>query len=290
MDWSLDFSHHINSCVPDPLYQDASRPLPGSSEAFSFPDSDSVTNAEQTTDRLLQLQGRLHRILWAADREPAADLVEESLEIIKTFLEILQAAVATQGRLPTDCGVALATTTMTTGWPAGNSNETATECTAVGGPLKQQAAVPTVNYITAQQALTCYSYMLLMLDRVISVLTSIDYGSATCRVEGESSPAALSLGFFNLASQPALNVEVVLHLVLRMVQRLRVLIQVLVSGCKDFADRSSTSPTSIVVEGLREKGTPAATSIAVASHAVADHVSERERLLVERLSCLTSGL
>ncbi|KAK3936663.1 hypothetical protein QBC46DRAFT_321086 [Diplogelasinospora grovesii] len=300
MDWSLDFSNHL-SCLPEPLYHDPPllRPLPGASstDASSFPSDSSGGSAattEQTTDRLLQLQGQLHRLLWATEREregePAAGLVEESLEVIKTFLEILQAALAAQGRLPPE-------TTMAAVWTASKSVEKETDFAASSAAPKQQTAAPITNYITAQQALTCYSYMLLMLDRVIGALTSSDYGSATpWRADGEASsppPAALSLGFFNLASQPALNAEVVLHLLLRMVQRLRVLIQVMVSGCKELTadQRSSTSSSgSTMVEGLSSpRGSSAATSIAVTSHAVAELVSERERSLIERLLCLTGG-
>jgi len=123
-----------------------------------------------------------------------------------------------------------------------------------------------------------------------------------CQSASASAPnSAFSLGFFNLASQPALNAEMVLHLMLRMIQRLRVLIQALVSSCDSgVRDRTSSiaastslsSPdTIVVVDGssppAAKAGQPSVLSIAGTSHAVAELVSEKEKLLVERLSGLT---
>lgn len=307
MNWNLDFSHHMHhsNFATDPqLLQDPSRfpPRQPSPERLSASTPDSGNggapslNAEQTTEKLLRLQSQLHRLLLPTNKDsPSADMVEESLEVIKAFLEILQAALATQGRLPPEFRVP-------------GMAESGTDAVDPTNQMPSGATQPAISYITAQQALTCYSYILLMVDRIVGVVTSGEYGStsATTSNSGSSSstaspPASLSLGFFSLASQPALNAEVVLHLALRMVQRLRVLIQVFVSVCKDSmsasqADRQTcgVTPESLsgntVVEGSWRKGSNATTaSISVTSYAVADLVGERERLLVEKLSGLTGG-
>src|ERR1700737_79458 len=96
MDWRhIDFSHHIDA-INESLYHGTTPPLPAP-EPSPFPDSGGVSNTEQTTDKLLQLQGQLHRLLSAADRQPAVDYIEEGLEVTKSFLEILQAGMASHG-------------------------------------------------------------------------------------------------------------------------------------------------------------------------------------------------
>ena len=67
-------------------------------------------------------------MLFRSDRDPTTDLVEESLEVVKTFLEILQAALAAQGRLPDARGrsgslaASGTATTGSAGWHAGGSD------------------------------------------------------------------------------------------------------------------------------------------------------------------------
>jgi hypothetical protein len=180
------------------------------------------------------------------------------------------------------------------------------------------------EYLTAQQALTCYSYMLLLLDRVVGVLTD-QTSSTTAATAGagdlsSSSPSTVRLGVFSLASQPALNAEVVMHMVLRMVLRLRGLIQGLVAGFELAAGAggvgdgapnmtasgdttsgnstvglfSSGSPATTLIEGgVAVSSTPPSqrpsvswpsdSSIAGSLRVVADLVSEREKVLLERL-------
>lgn len=148
-------------------------------------------------------------------------MVEESLEVIKTFLEILQAALAAQGRLPSD-STSKNPTTAPTAWQPGNTAPNDTEIHVVtDGPTSshQHPPAPGVSYITAQQAqpMTCYSYILLTVDDIVGAVTS-----------------------------------------------------------KDDLSRKGSNGT--------------AASISVTSHAVADLVSEREQLLVEKLAGLTRGL
>jgi hypothetical protein len=278
MDWGhIDFSRHIDS-INESLCHDTTPPLPAP-EPFPFPDSGGVSNTEQITDRLLKLQGQLHRLLSATDRQPAINYIEEGLEVTKSFLEILQASMDPHG-LPADSSILSTTSALPPG--SNGSGDTISSANSVVG-LKLHAAAG-VSLIMVEQALLCYSYVLHILDRVVGVLTTKDSQAGGAGLE---LPAAVSLGFFSLASQPALNAGVMLHLVLRMVQHLRVLIQQLASGCKDLADRSSSPSDSAVSMGI-SPGNVYASSLAVTSHAVANLVGEREKLLVERLSCFMS--
>jgi hypothetical protein len=286
----IDFSHPIDA-INESLYN-STTPLLPVPEPFPFQDSGGVSNTEQTMDRLLQLQGKLHRLLSTMDRQPAVDYIEEGLEVTKTFLEILQAGMASHS-LPAESSILSTTAAL----PAGSNssgdgvtttsncpgNNTISSATSAAGPKRHAAGG--VNFIMVEQALLCYSYVLHMLDRVVGVLTTNDNQAGGAGLEPL---AALSLGFFSLASQPALNAGVVLHLVLRMVQHLRVLIQQMESGCKDLADRSS-SPSDSAVDIGCSPWKVYASSIAVTSYAVANLVGEREKSLVERLSCLTNS-
>jgi hypothetical protein len=291
MDWRhIDFSHHIDA-INESLYH-GTAPLLPTPEPFPFPDSGGVSNTEQTTDRLLQLQGQLHRLLLATDRQPAVDHIEEGLEVTKSFLEILQDSMVSHG-LPANSSILSTTIALPPGSTGsgdgvmtasnGPGGDTISSANSAAGPKLHAAAG--VNFIIVEQALLCYSHVLHMMDRIVGVLTTYDNRAGGA---GLGPPAALSLGFFSLASQPTLNAGVLLHIVLCMVKHLRVLIQQLASGCKDLADRSSSPPDSAV----NMDSSPwkvYASSIAVTSYAVANLVGEREKSLVERLSRLTSS-
>ncbi len=294
MDWALDFTPQVPA---HSVYQDvlgtAPLPLPSPEDSGTG----TVNGAENThiTDKLLQLQGQLHRLLWTADADPSADLVEESLEVSKAFMEMLQRVMA------------------------GSS-------TPDNNPTGSDRRPATADFIAAQQALTCYSCMLLLFERVVGGLTTAatttttttiplttDSNNPMSPVLPPSSPPSLRLGYFSLASQPALNVEVVVCLVLRMVLRLRSLIHALVDGFRDDSGEDggavatrmdsvgsetsvSGSPATTVAEGVgvvvsstTARKRPSLSSIAGALHAVADLVSEEERLLLERLARLGGG-
>ncbi|KAK4119454.1 hypothetical protein N657DRAFT_674857 [Parathielavia appendiculata] len=130
----------------------------------------------------------------------------------------------------------------------GNPTSTSRSCDA------RCTDVSAVGYITVQQALTCYSFVLLVLDRVVNALQSTRAGDQNQSGVLEV-PSPLSLGSFNLASQPALNAEMVLHLVFRMIHHSRSLIH------------------SLALQSI--------------SHAASDFLIERERVLLGRLSVLT---
>ena len=262
MDWGhIDFSQHMDS-INDQLGQGTTPPF-STSEHFPFPESSGISNLEQTADRLLKLQGQLNRLLSATNRPPAANYVEEGLELTKNFLEILQASVDLHGL----------------------SSDSSNHLTLLRLPPRQSRSpdiiTGNVDIINVEHALFCYSHVLRMLDGVVRVLTSKD--SQT----GLELPATVSLGFFSLASQPALNAGVMLHLVLRMVTHSRALVQRLASGCKELAD-STSSPSDSAVSTGSSPGKVYAISIFTTSHAMASLVGEREKSLVERLSFLTN--
>jgi hypothetical protein len=244
-------------------------------------------------ETLVQLQVRLHRLLSASDEEPTFDFVQEGLEAAKSFLSVLQTRLAAQRHLSLDSGVLSTAGTTTTGWLLASEG---TQDSSVPSRDARCANASPVSYITIQQALTCYSYVLMLLDRVVSVLQSTRVGDRSESGLGLlESPSTLSLGSFNLASQPALNAEIVLHLVHRMVQHLRAQIQSLASGCKDLSNLLSGSPTSAgtklpaAEDSISRSTNSSFVSIATMSHAVSDLVVERERMLLERLSALTSS-
>ncbi len=292
MDWTLGLTHNPHSHPHEHdhgVYQD----LLGMPDQVPPPSPESLraaSSAGSSTDRLLELQGQLHRLLWTVDNHPDANLVEESLEIVKVFIEILQSATkdltaAQDSRNPT--GELSATASQST---QGSAN---------GGKRRQRS---TRICMIAQQALTCYSCVLLVLDRVVRGMEPQE----TPNPGEETLPPSLQFGLFNLASQPELNVEVVVHLVLRMVFRLRGLIRDLVAGFAEggvagnavedveVGSLSSqfSSPSTILVNGgptsRKRQGdpTPSGSSIAATLLTVADLVSEEEKSLLDRMTCL----
>lgn len=270
MDWSqIDSSHPIDG-INEPLYHAPPGSLPAP-DHVSFPQPNTTSRTERITDRLFQLQGQLHRLLSTTDQQPAVDFVEEGLEVTKSFLEILQASMSSCIQPADSQG---ASSIMPLPPDANNHNHNSVidlRCRSTNS----------LNFIGVQQALICYSYILHMLDRVIDVLASDKNNKA-----GGIGMEALSLGLFNLASQPALNSSIVLHIVMRMLEHLRLLIQQLAPAYKD-RPRSPSDSAVDTSSGDSPKLFPP--SIAVTSHAVADLVSDEERALVDRLSCLTSG-
>jgi len=137
-----------------------------------------------------------------------------------------------------------------------------------------------------------------VLDPVVSALT-IQKAELTVRTAESyrafsnaglenSSQTALSIGFFNLASQPAMNADVVLHIILRMIQQLRVSIHLLASGHRDLGGEISdrVGIGSSAVDTTRKLH---ATPISISSQPIVKLISAREEPLVERLSHLMNG-
>ncbi len=301
LDWSLDFSPHINADIgnddfSDVLFQDAcgdnTQPLQ-ESDAFAFLESESgvrqtARDVETTTDKLLQLQYQLHRFFLKTHQETSMDnpAMNEVLEATKSFLEILQDSVAAQSCL-SDPTLALASPV--------DAPSRSDEPSHSGQIARQKET--SMSYITLLQVLTCYSYVLHALEPVIGTLIShtVDSTKETAEyrcsflnagLESSSQPA-VSLGFFNLASQPAMNADVVLYIVLQMIQQLRVSIHMLTSRCRDLTDKTNDRPLSPSATDKTRK--LHATPINISSQPVIEVISKREESLVERLSCLTIG-
>lgn len=305
LDWSMDFSHQINTELSnnsfnEALFQDACAGTTQGlqdSEAFSLLESYSgmeqiaaTTDVGTTTDNLLQLQHQLHRLFLTTDQETIMDqpAVDEVLEATKTFLEILQTTLAAQSP-PSESVVPLAPSTDVP-YTEGTDEPSRSDQNA----RRKQASM---SYITLLQVLTCYSYILHVLDPVVGALTRQSdealkgtmeqYTSPyTSKTESASRPS-LSLGFFNLASQPGLNADIVLHIVLRMIQKLRASIHMLTSGCKDLEDEvcKSLLPPSATDSTRKLHATPIISS----SQPLVAIIGEREKMLVERLSSFTHG-
>jgi hypothetical protein len=109
--------------------------------------------------------------------------------------------------------------------------------------------------------------------------------------------AVFTLGLFNLSSQPALHADLAAHLVLRMVQRSRGLVQAIVAGSCTKNPVSSEQPRSLSTTPVAaEKRARRSSSVAgggssgaTIMHELAEVVGEKERNLISRLSYLTGG-
>ena len=123
--------------------------------------------------------------------------------------------------------------------------------------------------------MTWYSYVLEVLDRVVDSLRS-----------QSSVPRPVSLGLFNLASQPGLNRDVIFHIMLNMVQKLRVFIHGQVpDGCRK--GQHAALDTGVGSGGNSGQHHCLNTSpMAISLLGMADLVQERERVLVEKLTGL----
>ncbi len=220
-------------------------------------------------ERLIPLQTLFHRQFSAnnSDEKPGLDQMQEGLEAAQRLLAWLQEAVQVPGHN-------VATASM----------------------IEDHTDI-TVSFITVQQVFTCYSYVLVLLDRAVGRVTSrstaesLDEASASGSGR-EGDPLAFRLGPFNLASQPALNTEMVLHLALRLVQHLGVQIQNLASRCEDLtaaAGQTSADSSRWHKEFAAPAAAPPPIPAGVLLHAVSGLVIERERLLLRRLSSLTGS-
>ena len=295
----MDFSHHIGT-IHDPLFQDTHQSPHIVQQGLRLDHNDissqdpggGVSNQKESpttslTDRLFQLQGQLHRLSSSEEGQPGVDCVQQGLEAAKSFLDILQLGLASQPGLPTESDI------FSVGRQTNNSGLTPPESTRDSSCMPEidptmlmndQLDPPSVSYITVQQALICYSYVLLLLDRAVGGLTHRAKLGVVTAPYSQESRAALHLGIFSLASQPALNNEIVLHLVLCIVQHLRRMIRMLASRCKDLVD--GVDQTSIGAGSDRhhtEKKDTSPISIAGVLSSVSDLVTQRESLLVGKL-------
>ena len=294
----MDFSHHIGT-IHDPLFQETQQSphimqqedrLDHSGVSSHDPGGGVFNHKEPPTtltDRLFQLQGHLYRLLSAEEDQPGVDSVQQGLEAAKSLLDILQLGLAPQSNTTTESNIFSAgRQTNNGGLIPPESNQDSNSLPEIDPKMLMgdQSEPPSVSYITVQQALICYSNVLLLLDRVVGGLTNRAGVGDVSAPSNQESRAALHLGIFSLASQPALNNEIVLHLVLCIVQHLRGMIHMLASKCKDLVWAVDQTSTGVVSEKQTFKGTDTSSrSIAVVLSAVSDLVTQRETLLVEKL-------
>ncbi|KAJ5451074.1 hypothetical protein N7491_000256 [Penicillium cf. griseofulvum] len=138
-------------------------------------------------DELLRLQCHLNNLLTGASESatPHQPALDEVMVACKDLLELLP------GR-QSDCSGP-----STPGRPQDNS------CHAALGPLR-------VNYIAVLQVATSYAYALQLLDLAVDNLKP-----------QAGNLALVSLGIFNLASQPAMSTSVRAYMIFNMVHQLR---------------------------------------------------------------------
>lgn len=205
---------------------------------------------------------------------------------------MLQAGTASSSSLAAAPAVSSGDRGTSAGEPIAPERSQSPHSLSGGAPSREGQPDPLhISYILLQQTVTCYLCVLLLLDRVVGVLTGRGgLGDVDVWVSQEC-PPALHLGLFSLASQPALNDEIVLYLILRLVQQLQAIIHRLASECRELV--GDPHPTSTSADPDREspggsKASPI--SLDMVSHAMSDLVIKRERSLVGRLSALTGTL
>lgn len=252
-------------------------------------------HAGGTTAKLLELQGQLYSHMCAQSPSAKRDrvaagpdniarhphpLVDEVLAATKSLLEILQATQA-------------------------NGAESLHE--SAPAPQREEGT----DYFGVLHALTCYAYVIEILEPIVSSLAIQIEGTAEVRptpasgdldlrlASNGTSPSAptvehlldrgpaLNMGCFSLASQPALNAHVVLHTVLMMVQQLQTLIRLLLFGCQNPAGDAGDEYR------IRSRGDWTAksrcTPKSVTAQSMLSVIQEKDTALLEKLRYLTNG-
>ncbi|KAJ5149512.1 hypothetical protein N7448_001090 [Penicillium atrosanguineum] len=190
-------------------------------------------------DELLRLQCHLSNLLTGASepatpRQPALD---EVMMACKDLLELLQGRQLNCSR------------------PSTPEHPHGKPCPAALDPLR-------INYISALQVATSYAYTLELLDLAVDNLKT--------RV---GNLALVSLGIFNLASQPAMSISVGAYMISSMIHQLRDAISLLT-----LEHRGKPSPHVSSTGGLQAATTTDSIQAAV------NMVHEMETSLLEKLS------
>ena len=294
--WGETFCHD-NSTINDPLFQFThhSPPLMQQTSlveeggmSFEGPGTSNATQKEPTAtliSRLYHLQGQLCRLLMSGDGQPGFEYVQEGLEASKSFLDLLQVGSESRDNHLPPLVIHPRSQRTDPSQPTPPESCQGSSSASENGPSsEEQSNSPPTDYIVLQQSLTCYLYVLLLLERVVGVLTKrTGFGDVNVSISQESS-TALHLGLFSLASQPALSNEVVMHLILRLVQHLQRIIRMLASRCKEISDNSDEISTSRSSD-LKSPGnamTPPV-SLGVVLHGMSDLIVKRENALIARL-------
>ncbi|GKZ79778.1 hypothetical protein AnigIFM56816_003984 [Aspergillus niger] len=259
-------------------YHQVENPRNQSKAVSDFSDSGLGTSEQGTAstaritgaDELLRLQSHLSNLLTCASesstgQKPALDKV---LMACKELLELLPVPDYRPG---SDCNTASNSGTETeVSFAIASVNAGHPDCchgfgepTQIGGgPFNP----PRINYITILQVATLYAYALQLLDIAVDNLKT-----------RAGNLAPISLGTFNLASQPAMSTSVGAYMISSMVHQLRDAISLLMP---EYQHQKGSPPPHISSprSGLGAVAAAANNSI----QAAVDMVSEKEASLLEK--------
>ncbi|KAB8227683.1 Zn(II)2Cys6 transcription factor domain-containing protein [Aspergillus alliaceus] len=249
-------------------------------EVPDFSDSDLEMSEKGTVpivkttvaDELLRLQFHLSNLLTGASESPTGHqpAIDEVMMVCKELLELLPIPAR---RSSSDYGTASKNMTGTGPpfTPASVNAGHPDPCDGIGQPT-QRGGGPfdplRINYITVLQVATSYAYALQLLDLAVDNLKT-----------RAGNLALVSLGTFNLASQPAMSTSVGAYMISSMVHQLRDAISLLTPEYQHQQGRPpphASSPPS----GLQAAAAAANNSI----HAAVDMISEKETSLLEKLA------
>lgn len=244
-----------------------------------FSDSDLGTSEKGTVpivkttgaDELLRLQFHLSNLLTGASESPTGHqpALDEVMMVCKELLELLPVLAHRSG---SDYS-----TSSNSGTGAGAQSTLASvnaeypdPCHSIGEPTQRGGPSEPLrmNYITVLQVTTLYAYALQLLDLAVDNLKT-----------PAGNLALVSLGTFNLATQPAMSTSVGAYMTYSMVHQLRDAISLLTP---EYQNQQGPPPphVSSPPSGLRVATRAANNSI----QAAVDMVSEQERSLLDNLA------
>jgi hypothetical protein len=217
-------------------------------------------------DELLRLQFHLSNLLTDASGSPTGHqpALDEVMMVCKELLELLPVPArrsgsddSTASNSGTGTGPQFTPASVNAGHPdpCDGIGETGQRGGGPYGPLR-------INYITVLQVATSYAYLLQLLDLAVDNLKT-----------RAGNLALVSLGTFNLASQPTMSTSVGAYMISSMVHQLRDAISLLTP---EYRLQQGPPPPS----GLRAAAAAANNSI----HTAVDMVSEKETSLLEKLA------
>lgn len=222
-------------------------------------------------DELLRLQFHLSNLLTGARESPTRHqpAIDEVMMVCKELLDLLPISAHCSS---SDCG-----TTSESGTGAGPPFTPASvnaghpdPCDGIGQPT-QRGGGPfhplRINYIAFLQVATSYAYALQLLDLAVDNLISRG-----------GNLALVSLGTFNLASQPAMSTSVGAYMISSMVHQLRDAISVLTPEYQH--QQRPPPPHASSPNGLRAAAATANNSI----HVAVDMISQKETSLLDKLA------
>ncbi|PYH37828.1 Zn(II)2Cys6 transcription factor domain-containing protein [Aspergillus neoniger CBS 115656] len=273
LNWNLGINGHAHQ-----EHHQAQNPQNQSKAVSDFSDSGLGTSEQGTAstaritsaDELLRLQSHLSNLLTCASESPIGQkpALDKVLMACKELLELLPVPdyrpgsdYSTASNSGTETEVSFAIASVNAGHP--DCCHGFGEPTQIGGgPFDP----PRINYITVLQVATLYAYALQLLDIAVDNLKT-----------RAGNLAPISLGTFNLASQPAMSTSVGAYMISSMVHQLRDAISLLMPG---YQHQKGSPPPHILSprSGLGAVAAAANNSI----QAAVNMVSEKEASLLEK--------